>query len=341
MSFKNNLKSSLIVTFCVMIFSFSAKAIPQAVYKNIYDSVNRESVLTLLQQMTGYLPVTVNGQTFKITNRYSPEAKAQFRLFWKDYFQKLGIPVQELAYTTRHSIGEKQGHNLEAVLEGKTKDSVVIIVHYDSMGPDGEETLNPGVDDDMTGMAIMLETARLLAPLKGKIQNTIRFVAADYEEQGFPGLEGARQYAAYIKSLAQDNGFKLVAAVDNEQTGWNCAATNECRTFSDGNVIDVYSCSGDRNNFRFDEMGDLFENTVKDYSTMQVKRACIGAHSDHYAMWEIGVPAVVYSEHDPFANPHFDSNGGDTFDKIDQNYFFKISQIGVTFAAQLAGLEPL
>ena len=38
--------------------------------------------------------------------------------------------------------------------------ALVIIVHYDSMGPHGSD--NPAVDDDMTGMATQMETARLL-----------------------------------------------------------------------------------------------------------------------------------------------------------------------------------
>ena len=52
--------------------------------------------------------------------------------------------------------------------------------------------------------------------------------------------------------------------------------------------------------------------TAAQYSTLKVHRACLGAYSDHYAMWEIGVPAVVYAEHSPFNNPHFDRKGGDT-----------------------------
>ena len=66
----------------------------------------------------------------------------------------------------------------------------------------------------------------------------------------------------------------------------------------------------------------------------------MGEHSDHYAMWEIGIPSVVYSEHQPFDNPHFDFEGGDSLDKINQSYFFKLAQVGVTFAVELGGLTP-
>jgi len=301
------------------------------VYKAIFESVSREKEITLLQQLTGYIPVTVNGSTFSITDRFTDKAKANFRAFWTQYFTALGIPVQDLEF--------RGGHNLEAVLPGKSKDSVVVIVHYDSMGPRGGETTNPAVDDDMTGMTTLMETARVLAAHKGELQNTVRFVAADLEEQG--GLAGARQYANYLKAAASAGGFKIIAAVDNEQSGWNCAADDSCGISVSAATlppVDIFSCSGDGMGYNYQAMGDALANVTSSYSGLGVHRGCIGENSDHYAMWEIGVPSVVFSEHDPFENPHFDESGGDTFDKIDQNYFFGISQVGVTFAATLAGL---
>jgi len=44
------------------------------------------------------------------------------------------------------------------VLRGPSPHSSVVIVHYDSIGPRGCETSNPGADDDMSGMA---RTARI------------------------------------------------------------------------------------------------------------------------------------------------------------------------------------
>jgi hypothetical protein len=71
---------------------------------------------------------------------------------------------------------------------------------------------------------------------------------------------------------------------------------------------------------------------------MHVHRDCMSENSDHYAMWEIGVPTVVYSEHDPFVNPHFDQEGGDTMAVMDTDYLVAIARVGITFQASLAGL---
>ena len=227
-----------------------------------------------------------------------------------------------MPYNTSFQQGETQGHNVEAVLPGKSADSIVILVHYDSIGPNGPD--NPAVDDDMSGMAMLMETARILSQNKGQLEHTVRFAAVDYEEEG--GLEGSRTNAKYLQQISQRDGFKLVAAIDDEQTGWNEGQST---------VFDVFSCGGATNS---DSLGDLLVDTAMTYSKMTTTRACMGEQSDHYAMWEIGVPAVVFSEHDPFNNPHFDHNGGDTYDKIDQDYYFHIAQVGVTFAARVIGI---
>ena len=307
-------------------YAVNAKAADD-IYQTIYTSVSKTSLQGLLKDMTGFNPVTVNGETFTIKNRYTPKDKANYRKYWSNYMKNLGYTVQEMAYDTQYNL-ESKGHNLEAILPGKSKDSVVIIVHYDSMGPHGSD--NEAVDDDMTGMAVSLETARLLVNYKDRLQYTVRFVAADYEEWapfGGQGLEGAREYAKYIEALSQRENFKLVAGIDNEQSGWKEGAER----------FDVFSCGGPTNS---DAMGDLLEDTARKYGQYPVTRDCMGENSDHYALWEIGVPTVVYSEHDPFNNPHFDHAGGDTYARINQDYYFKIAKIGVTFAARVVGINP-
>ncbi|MBI3543637.1 MAG: M20/M25/M40 family metallo-hydrolase, partial [Deltaproteobacteria bacterium] len=255
---------------------------------------------------------------YSITERYSPAMKTKWRAFWRQFFEGLGLTVTEMPYTTAHSNGETQGHNLEAVLPGKSTDSVVIIVHYDSIGPFGQETLNPGVDDDMTGMSMMLELARLLVAHPGQLKNTVRFVAVDYEEWGSPGLEGSRVYAQYLKALATANHFNVIAAIDNEQSGWNCGSDAYCPASEAEKMFDIYSfsCSGTVYNYS-STLGNQFVASAAKYGTLATRQACMDQASDHYAMWEIGVPSLNFGEHDMLANPHFDHLGNDTYDRID------------------------
>ncbi len=311
----------------------AADAMPDRL-QGIYDEVDATRIIDRLKEMSGAVPVTVNGASITIDERYSDAGRQKFRDYWSQYMSGLGLAVNQLHY---QATGDpRAGDNVEAVLPGASADSFIVIVHYDSIGPPGSETSNPGADDDMSGMSIELETARILVAHQRELAYTVRFVASDEEELG--ALAGARNYASYIKALSESAGFALVAAVDDEQSGWNCHTDNACGD-NTWPAFDVVSCGGSgTESFDYQAMGDSFESIILTYSPMHVSRGCIGAQSDHFAMWEIGVPAVVYSEHNPFANDHFDQEGGDTFAKIDPDYLVSIARPAITFQATLAGL---
>ncbi len=312
-------------------------ALPE-IYSKIYREVDQTRVLTQLKEMTGVLPVSIRGSTVFMTDRYTSNSKSNFREYWRAHYLSLGIPVQELAYPTAHRSIENEGHNLEAVLPGKSKDSIVIIVHYDSMGPRGHETENPGVDDDMTGMSTQLETARILAHYRGLLRYTVRFVAADFEEWSGPGLEGARRYAAYLKKLAKTEGFKIIAAIDDEQSGWNCAREGKCRDGSRTPKMLINDCANDAN-YASKDLSRAFIEMARQLTSMPVVTECAGQDSDHYAMWEIGVPAIEFGEFSWQNNDHFDDSGDDIYSKIDEDYYTSISRLGVVFAALQVGIE--
>jgi hypothetical protein len=303
-------------------------------WKAIYDEVDANHLIAVLKDMSGVTPVPVGSTTFSITERFDDLGRQHFRDYWTQYMIGLGMAVTPLSYQAAGH--PRAGIDLEAVLPGASADSVVVIVHYDSIGPTGAETANPGADDDMTGMAIMLETARIFAAHQHELAYTVRFVASDEEELG--GLAGARAYASHIQAAATAAGFTLVAAVDDEQTGWSCHADGLCND-DQWPAFDIFSCGRSSTQiYNFPALGDQMTSIVKAYSPLAVNRNCIGEDSDHFAMWEIGVPAVVFTEHSPFNNPHFDQNGGDTFDKIDTDYLVSIARPAITFQAALAGI---
>jgi len=291
-------------------------------WQSVYDGVDGAHLLQLVQDMA--------------SERYDDAGRQRFRDYWTQYMQGLGLAVTQLPYQAMND--PRPGMDLEAVLPGPSADSIIVIVHYDSIGPPGAETSNPGADDDMSGMAIMLETARLFVAHHAELAYTVRFVASDEEELG--GLAGARYYASHIQAAAQAGGFKLIAAVDDEQSGWDCHAVGMCDD-SLWPAYDVFSCGGNDTgtvSYNFPAIGDQLQQITKTYSQLDVVRGCIGANSDHYAMWEIGVPAVVFTEHSVFSNPHFDQNGGDTFATISGTYLTTIARPAITFQAALAGM---
>src|SRR4051794_13294759 len=51
------------------------------VYKNIFASVDNSHIQSVMRDMSGENPVKVGGETFTISERYSPAAKANYRKY--------------------------------------------------------------------------------------------------------------------------------------------------------------------------------------------------------------------------------------------------------------------
>jgi Zn-dependent M28 family amino/carboxypeptidase len=302
--------------------------------------VSKSELQARLLELTGATPITVNGQTFRITDRWSPTSKAHFREYFTQYFAALGISVNTIPFPVDNLVGESEGHNVEAVLPGQSADTVVIIVHYDSVGIPGEETLNPAADDDGSGTAMMLEAARIFSALPRRAY-TVRFVGADYEE--LTDLQGDAAYVSYLQNEAQTKNFQILVASDNDQTGWSCWSEGLCGSGAPpaNSSLLMVSCSGDSYGYDYPALRAGFKAIASKYSTMKADYSCDGSgDTDHYSFWQAGLPAYVIMEYGTYNNPHFDDLGDDTMAHIDLDYLWHIAQIQIAYQAQLVGVTP-
>lgn len=319
-----------------------AQAVPDAgdPLQTVFDGVAKAQLQARLDELTGATPVTVSGSTFRITNRWSPGAKANFRAYWKQYFTALGATVSEQTFPIPNLVGETTGHNVEAVLPGKSADSVVIIVHYDSVGITGKETLNPAADDDGSGLAIQMEAARLFAQVPDRAQ-TVRFVAADYEEIS-NNLDGDYAYVKYLQAQAQANGFTILVASDDDQTGWSCWDEGLCGAGDPppNTTFLMISCSGDSHHYDFPQLTAGIAEIATRYSTTTTPYAkCDGSgDTDHYPFWVAGIPAYVIEEYGSDKNPHYDDTGDDTLQHINLDMLTNTAKIQIAYQAKLAGI---
>jgi hypothetical protein len=307
-------------------------------YADVFASVDHARLETLLRDMTGYNTVEIDGAQVRIAERYTPASKAKWRTYWTRYMTALGATVREQAFPVTNLVGETQGHNLEAVFPGRVADSLVAVVHYDSTGAPGKEAQNPGVDDNMTPMAIEMEAARLLATRPHQL--TLRFVATDYEE--ITTLAGGKAYVADLQARAASEGFAIVAAVDGELSGWNCWRENACGTtkYAAATALTVAACTTD-GKYKFGALGQQMADVATKYSAMTVQLECDSDTdgSELYNFWRIGVPAFYFEELGNDQNTYFDEGGDDTMAHIDIDYFAKIGQVAAVFIAKLAVLE--
>lgn len=108
----------------------------------------------------------------------------QARAYLVGRLQAYGFTVEEDAFTVS---GEPVA-NVIARLPGDENPDVVYVfsAHYDSTS-NQRDTDAPGADDNASGVAAVLEAARLLAPLA--LRNSVWFVLTAAEEQGAKGAE--------------------------------------------------------------------------------------------------------------------------------------------------------
>lgn len=108
---------------------------------------------------------------------------------------------------------ERYCYNVVGFIPGReNRDSIVIVgAHLDAISLVNRtlQEYAPGADDNASGVAVMLEIARVIHKLHIRPRNTICFMGYDAEEVGF---EGSKYDAA--KRVAQ--GDKVIAMLNND-----------------------------------------------------------------------------------------------------------------------------
>ena len=130
--------------------------------------------------------------------------------------------------------------NVYAVMHGsgdaKTAPWVLVTGHYDSRATDvmDPKLTAPGANDDASGVAVSLESARALSHLK--LTGTIVFVAVAGEEQG---LLGSR----HLAKLARSEGWPLEAVLNNDIVGGDTTptASGQPDAMADKDAVRVFS----------------------------------------------------------------------------------------------------
>jgi len=165
-----------------------------------------------------------------------PERKPDYSLLKQVSRANLERDVRHLstAYPTRHTLGkhldasadwlagrmrahgyrdvafhtyERGGRRLRNVVTnkaGRAKRTILVSAHYDSRAQNlaDAEARAPGANDNATGVAAVLEVARLLRPLA--LADSLRFVFFSGEEQG---LWGSYAYARQVRAENLDLRF--------------------------------------------------------------------------------------------------------------------------------------
>lgn len=250
----------------------------------------------------GRLKTTVEALAGRIGPRAiaRPEALRAAEAHVTEALDAAGHRVARLPFTA----GGVEVANLEVVIAGREPgQSVVLGAHYDTV----PET--PGADDNASGVAVLLEVARRLRPLR--LRRSVRLVAFVNEEPPYFKTDhmGSLVYARHLRQQKVD----VAAMVALDMLGYydSRPKTQDYPPL----VGALYPDTADFVAFVADLGHGPLARRARDrfaeasglpVQSIAAPRAVTGVDfSDHWSFWQVGYPAFLITDTAFFRNPHY------------------------------------
>lgn len=287
--------------------------------ENIVAAVSIDSLLQTVNALSGNTILHIFDFPRPINSRVESVAGNEFAaeyLEWK--LASYGLLAGRFTYS-------ESGSNIIALQQGSTHpDSIYIIgAHYDSMVSGSSQNpqdirFSPGADDNASGVAAVLEAARVLSQYTCRY--TILYALWDEEEIGFVGSE------AYAEHTLECD-MKIAGVVNLDMIAYD--ANN------DGAVVIRESLHA-----RSAQMVDRAVGLIDQHSLSLepiVTSAMIS--SDNISFDMRGYSTItfiedIFSDYNPFAH-----SSDDTIDKFNNDYFNQVTKLVTAILASLAGVE--
>jgi Peptidase family M28 len=247
--------------------------------------------------------------------------------------------------------------NVVSTLDGaqpESKDRVYVVSgHYDSMctSPTDATCDAPGADDDASGVAVVLELARVMS--KRKFDATVVFMAVAGEEQG---LVGSTYFAEQAKKNKTDVDAMFTNDIVGNTLGGNGVRDRRTlRVFSEGvpsnetpQEANVRRSVGGENDSQSRQLARFIKETAERYMPafrvqMIYRRDRYLRGGDHIPFLEQGYAAVRFTEPNENYNHQHQNvrveNGtqfGDLPQFVDFDYVAQVARVNCAALAALA-----
>ena len=236
--------------------------------------------------------------------------------FIKAEFASYGLAVESDSF----GYAGENFHNIVARLGKRTNDPPIVLgAHFDSVVD------TPGADDNGSGVAVLLEAARLLSQLN--LATPILFCAFNLEELN---MIGSTAFARKLKAAE----MKIRAMISLEMVGYTDSRPGSQklplglgRFYPDrGDFVAVVG------NWQSNVLLNKFAGGMREVSSLQVetlsvpgKGALIPAVrlSDHAPFWDLGYPALMITDTAFYRNPHY-HDATDTIATLDLEFIAKV-----------------
>ena len=198
---------------------------------------------------------------------------------------------------------------------------IILGAHLDSV------TGTPGADDNASGVAVLLETARLLSQVRMRSQ--VLFCAFNLEELN---MIGSTAFARKLKAA----GKKIAAMISLEMVGYTDARPGSQklpvglgRFYPDrGDFIGVIG------NWKSHWLLRKFSAAMREAPDLQIETLSVPGKgmiipavrlSDHAPFWDLGYPALLVTDTSFYRNPHY-HGPTDTLETLNIDFMAKVCE---------------
>lgn len=213
-------------------------------------------------------------------------------------------------------------HNVIARFPGRASDRCVIVgAHFDSVVD------TPGADDNASGVAALLETARLLS--QAHLNSQVMFCAFNLEELN---MIGSTAFAKKLKAA----GATVEAMISLEMVGYTDLRPGSqklpvglSRFYPDrGDFIGVIG------NWKSKKLLQTFSAAMREVPDLAVETLSVPGNgmvipavrlSDHAPFWDQDYPAVMVTDTSFYRNPHY-HGPTDTLETLDIDFMAKVCE---------------
>jgi Zn-dependent M28 family amino/carboxypeptidase len=198
---------------------------------------------------------------------------------------------------------------------------IILGAHFDSVPG------TPGADDNGSGVAVLLEVARLLS--RARLRSEVLFCAFNLEELN---MIGSSHFAKKLKSA----GVKVDAMVSLEMVGYT-----DSRPGSQKYPLGLSAFYPDRGDFigvigNWNSASLLrrFARQMRQVRGLPVETLSVPGNgglipavrlSDHSPFWDAGYPALMVTDTSFFRNPHY-HRSTDTLETLNLDFMAKVCE---------------
>jgi hypothetical protein len=217
---------------------------------------------------------------------------------------------------TRYNLKNVICDQSQASTEPSNDHYILISAHYDSRMQDINQTnaRAPGADDNASGVAALLELARILSKLD--LENNIQFVLFSGEEQG---QWGSTAYVKYLESNLQSNNSKLDLVINLDMIGYPA--------LGQGNVSIEYDLGNKfgMNDIYSKKIGQFIKQTALEYVNLNAIMDPLG-RTDLIPFEATGKTVIGIHDGGSKLNPNYHTTS-DTPDTLDIEYLTSVTRL--------------